>query len=524
VTRVVAFLLFLACWAGARPAWCDVQRFAVIIGNDRGSSDDVPLRYAASDAAKVAAVLRDVGGVQPANLVVLRNESAATVRSTLITFNDRIRSVQASPATQTLLFVYYSGHADARALRLGGSLLPLEELTQLVRGSAATFRLLVVDACRSGALTRVKGGRIVAPFALTAERRLPGEGMVLLTASAANEDAQESDELRGSFFTQAFVSGLLGAADTDNDGAITLDEAYRHAYDGTLRATSRTFAGAQHPTFQLEVRGHGALVLTEPGASDPNRAQLEFPKGLGFLVMADDELGTVIAEVTARNVGRKLSVRPGRYFVRGRAADALLEGTVEVAPKEVRRVDVSALKRLTYARLVRKGARASGLSHGAEVGFALRSTLPNASGPCGGAVLGYRLELESVTWGARFGFCTSSFQNSSVRARTNEYFLSLAAERAWDLPSITLSLGGGVGGVLTTQTFETLGSAPSRLSMTPLGFVVGAVSRDVSSRVFISLEARAEAQLIRLKEDVGDESSLALPAAVRGAALVGTHF
>ena len=236
----VALLLTLLLCAGS--ALADVQRFAVVIGNDRGQADDAELRYAASDADKVARVLRDLGGVQPANLVVLRNEDASTARSTLITFNDRIRAAQASPATQTMLFVYYSGHADAQALRLGASRFELDELTRLVRGSAATFRLLIVDACRSGTITRVKGGHIVAPFALNAEPRLPGEGMAFLTASSANEDAQESDELGGSFFTHAFVSGLLGAADSNHDGAVTLEEAYRHAYESTLRSTSRTFA------------------------------------------------------------------------------------------------------------------------------------------------------------------------------------------------------------------------------------------------------------------------------------------
>ena len=44
---------------------------------------------------------------------------------------------------------------------------------------------------------------------------LAGEGVVFLTSSSANEDAHESDTLKGSFFTHYLVSGMLGAADTD---------------------------------------------------------------------------------------------------------------------------------------------------------------------------------------------------------------------------------------------------------------------------------------------------------------------
>lgn len=141
-------------------------------------------------------------------------------------------------------------------LRLGDTELELRELAQLVRGSAAKFRLLVVDACRAGELTRTKGGRVVAPFEI-AQAELGGEGMALLTAAAATEDAQESDEIRGSFFTHAFVSGLLGAADRNGDGTVVLEETYQHAYNATIASTSRTFAGTQHPTFQYEVKGQG---------------------------------------------------------------------------------------------------------------------------------------------------------------------------------------------------------------------------------------------------------------------------
>lgn len=138
----------------------------------------------------------------------------------------------------------------------------MTELAQLVRGSSATFRLLVVDACRFGSLTRIKGGQMEAPFFVPSQS-LAGEGMAFLTASAASEDAQESDELKSSFFTHAFVSGLMGAADTNADGGVSLGEAYRYAYDATLRATSRSFYGMQHPTFQYELRGQGALIVTD---------------------------------------------------------------------------------------------------------------------------------------------------------------------------------------------------------------------------------------------------------------------
>jgi uncharacterized caspase-like protein len=105
------------------------------------------------------------------------------------------------------------------------------------------MRILIVDACRSGSLTRVKGGTPAPPFDVHVRGSDGSEGAAFLTSSAANEDAQESDALQGSFFTHYLVSGLLGAADSDGDRRVSLSEAYAYAYEGTLRASSRSLAG-----------------------------------------------------------------------------------------------------------------------------------------------------------------------------------------------------------------------------------------------------------------------------------------
>ena len=248
----------LACF-WSRLASADVQRFAVIAGNNKGDASDGELHYAESDAAKLYDVLKDLGGFDPADMVLLRGENATTVVRTLITVNDRVRAAMARDGTQAVLFVYFSGHADSAALHLTGTRLDLPQLEQLVRGSAATFRVLTLDACRSGALTRIKGGHNAPPFAIDLGERLAGEGLAYLTSSSANVDAQESDELRGSFFTHHFASALLGAGDIDGDAHVTLEEAYRYAYDATLRSTSRTSRRAcSTPAFVTNCAARGS--------------------------------------------------------------------------------------------------------------------------------------------------------------------------------------------------------------------------------------------------------------------------
>jgi hypothetical protein len=61
-------------------ALAEAERYAVVVGNDVGEPPDVPLRYAEMDAARVASVLQEVGGVRPENTVLLQGKDADTVR------------------------------------------------------------------------------------------------------------------------------------------------------------------------------------------------------------------------------------------------------------------------------------------------------------------------------------------------------------------------------------------------------------------------------------------------------------
>jgi Caspase domain len=492
-------------------AMAQTERFAVVVGNDLGQPPDVALRYAEADAARVAAMLQEVGGVRPENLVLLRGQDAGTVRRTLIAVNDRVRAA----GGQAMLTVYYSGHADAAGLHLGPSSLELGELEQLVRGSAATFRLLILDACRSGALTRVKGGTPIPPFDIQLGDRVPGEGAVFLTSSSASEDSQESDEIKGSFFTHALVSGLFGAADANGDGRVTLEETYRYSYEATLRASSRTVAGLQHPTFEYEVRGMGDVVLATLPASEATRTWVELPAGRTWLLFHGSEEGPVVAEVGARDRSRRLNLRSARYFVRGRAPDVMLEGTFDAPPGGALSLDESRLKRTGYAQLVRKGGGGLAAAASLEVEARVRSSLVSDDGVCPGLAVGLAVALPSVTLTPRLGWCRSGFSNPGIRATVDQYDLELRATHVRDLGVVSVELGVTVGGSLLAQRFQTAGVAPRRTTAAlQLSPTLG-ISRDLSARSYVFLLGSASTYLLRSEDPVTSRSSFGPSFALR---------
>ena len=121
---VRAACLFGVLLAASSTALAEPNRFAVIIGANAGDAEEPTLRFAESDADRVAGVLRTLGGFQPENVVTLNDLRAAEVRRALISLNARVRALSGD----SLMVVYYSGHADADALHLAGTHLPMAEV------------------------------------------------------------------------------------------------------------------------------------------------------------------------------------------------------------------------------------------------------------------------------------------------------------------------------------------------------------------------------------------------------------
>lgn len=449
-----------------------VIKYAVLVGNNQGHAHEVELLYAGSDAQRIGDVLERLGGFRPENVTILAERSPADLRSALITLNDRIRRDVQDGHDEVLLFVYYSGHADADKLHLGREDLPIDELRRLVRGSAATFRVLVLDSCKSGALTRVKGGRPAPSFDIAMEETLATEGSVFITSSAADEDSQETDKLGASFFSHYFTSGLLGAADTSGDGKVSLAEVYGYAHEQTVKSTSQTWAGTQHPTFQYDLKGKGDVVLTDLALDSPRKAALLFPEPGDYLVLRGGSRGAVVAEVRATRAQARLIVEPGTYFLRVRGQDMLLEGIVRVTPGEELGVDTEPFERIRYARLVRKGEGIRDSSHGPLVIYRFRGEILSGLGPMHMVGVGYPTSLPWFTVTPRLAYGQSRAENEVLRSTTHQLDLSVAATRAFDWWRFSAAAGLEVGGTYVAQRFQTSGRAPSRDA---LGFIFGGI-------------------------------------------------
>ena len=308
---VIAVSLVLA---GGSVEAAPVQRFMLVIGANSAGGDRPKLRYAVSDAERFARVLVELGGVTRANEIVLRQPTLQDLTAAFDLLHARVADVRRAAGSQgrTEVLVYYSGHADEQGLLIGDDRYSYRALRTRLDQIPADVRIAVLDACASGAFTRIKSGRTRPAFLVDESADMRGHAF--LTSSAATEAAQESDRIRASYFTHYLVSGFRGAADLSGDGKVTLNEAYQFAFQETLGRTVDTKSGPQHPSYDISLSGTGDVVMTDVRQTS---ATLVLPgdlEGRFFVRNAAQELIVELYKPLGRPV--ELGVEPGTYEVR----------------------------------------------------------------------------------------------------------------------------------------------------------------------------------------------------------------
>jgi hypothetical protein len=211
-------------------------------------------RFAARDASTMRSYVTNVFGVpNDADHVLLRQDGDATQGEFRRAFGEtgwlarRVRP-------QSDVIVYFAGHGAAD--RTGAPLLlpfdadvnyPRETAMQLADLYSALAKLparriiVVIDACFSGTsrggVTLSDGAR---PIVLSIEQpALLRDGMAVFAAAQGAQTANDLSERQHGLFSYQFFRALRGAADADDDGALTVDEV-------DMFVTRETRAAAAH--------------------------------------------------------------------------------------------------------------------------------------------------------------------------------------------------------------------------------------------------------------------------------------
>jgi uncharacterized caspase-like protein len=184
-----------------------------------------------------------------------------------------LKSVADATEQDDLLLFYYSGHGDekdgvaylvardGRYLVLEDTAVPVARVTAIMEAAPARAKVLLLDACHSGADIGGKGPKKMTPEFI---RRVFEEavGLAVLASCTQGQLSYEWRKEERSVFTHYLLEALRGSADNDEKGFVTVQDTSRHVANGVKLWASQHNV-SQTPTLQYTVIGD--IILARYG-------------------------------------------------------------------------------------------------------------------------------------------------------------------------------------------------------------------------------------------------------------------
>lgn len=328
-----------------------VERYALYIASNLGGEDRATLRYAGSDAEKLSETMIELGGIKKQNSFILIDSTKAEIDGAFQNITAIINNSKTEAKRVEFLF-YYSGHSDENALLLGEESYDYSELKAKISSIPSDVHVVVLDSCFSGNFIRAKGGSRQKSFLVDDSSVVKGHAY--LSSSSETESSQESDDIEASYFTQALITGLRGAADTSGDNRVSLNELYYYAFNETLKQTETSTIGTQHPSFDITLVGSGDLVLTDISTAESVLVLPAEAQGR-FLVRTLE--GNLAAEINKQNgTVMSLALPAGFYSVTMLGEKSTTQAQVKLAKNQVYTLETKGHTQLSLTAGTGKGS------------------------------------------------------------------------------------------------------------------------------------------------------------------------
>jgi len=160
------------------------------------------------------------------------------------------------------VFVYYSGHGAPNPNTGDAYLVPydgdpsfieqtgysLKRLYQNLNKLPAKEIIVVLDSCFSGAGGRSVLAKGARPLVMNMDKQVfHSDRIAILSAAAGNQISSTYDEKGHGLFTYFFLKGIKGAADTDKNGKIDMEELYWYVKPNVERIARKAYNNEQTP-------------------------------------------------------------------------------------------------------------------------------------------------------------------------------------------------------------------------------------------------------------------------------------
>jgi len=321
-STVVTFLSVVLLSSGfAFAEAAESRRWAVLVGvSDYADTGISPLRYAAGDAAAIGEALLAVPysgySRETVKIVAGRGPDSPTRAAVEKVF----REIRADLVPGDSLLVFVSSHGidvGQRAFLVMGDTteadvestgFPIDELFRLLRSLPVRTRILLIDACHSGASKRFP--QTGMGYALHDALEQGSTNAAVLSSSKLGQESFESEEYGRGVFTYFLSQALRGAegVDRDHDGQVSLEEAAIYT-ERRLLEWGRRARRIQQPWLVRTGSGAPPIITSLVPVVDAFGAQAKSTEVIGtvrlkYRIGQQDGMWVVRGSVSAEGITR----------------------------------------------------------------------------------------------------------------------------------------------------------------------------------------------------------------------------
>ncbi|WP_031480961.1 caspase family protein [Maridesulfovibrio frigidus] len=252
---------------------------AVIIGNKNYAryGNGIPdVRYAARDAGFMKKYLVTIFGYSPDNIIYITDATRGSLNTVFGSGGRRGKLHNMIKPGKSDVFIYYSGHGapdmetgkpylvpvDADVNYIANNGYSMQEFYANMAKLKAAKLTVVMDACFSGGFsegTLLKGRRLIKPKINKSAMNISSRTVLFASSDAAQVSHWYPDKGHG-LYTYFFLKGVAGAADSNKDKKITVNELTSYLKENVPVVARRISNGNQDPVTTVGADSEKVMV------------------------------------------------------------------------------------------------------------------------------------------------------------------------------------------------------------------------------------------------------------------------
>ena len=241
------------------------KAWAVLVGINHYGDTFIPsLKVCVNDVTAIHQSLS--GSYEVAKLLTDATSEHLPTRANIL---GELSTVAQSAGEDDLLLFYFSGHGmardgesyllarDTRLSALKHTAVAMKDVREIVEQSLAHAKVIVLDACHSGASIGKAEPTMTPEFIQRVFEQ--AEGMAVLASCKENQQSWEWPEKQRSVFTYYLLDALTGKADFESKGFVSVSDVNNYVTDG-VKMWAVQHSVPQTPTLQYTAAGDIILL------------------------------------------------------------------------------------------------------------------------------------------------------------------------------------------------------------------------------------------------------------------------